>query len=158
MDRFVAISRLLVRLALGGLFLYAAWNKWLAGPPNGAHATMYDRYATSAVVHYLFLSCEMLLGAWLLSGWRLTTSSLASICLLGVFCTLIMIELQRRAPRDCGCGIRPVIEDPFLVLRSLRQSLMWNGLMVGAALWLWIVAPLKTRKASPDSNAEAAAT
>jgi uncharacterized membrane protein YphA (DoxX/SURF4 family) len=149
MPRWLSIARLLCRLALAGLLLYAAWGKWQLGPPTGAPATMYERYVNAAPAHYGFIAFEVLLATWLASGWRVSLASLSTVCLLGLFSILIIVELRRSAPQDCGCGIRLVIDDPEGIRAALKQGLIWNGMWIVLGLWLWVTTPLQPGGDSP---------
>jgi uncharacterized membrane protein YphA (DoxX/SURF4 family) len=135
-----SLSRLLLvlgRLALGGVFLFAAWSKM--HPPMGVSLALFalqvDSYrllpgaAVNIVAHTLpFL--ELALGALLVMGWPLRlVSSITSLLLLGFF-GLMVRTYALGLEVNCGCfgpneklGWITLLRDAALLALSLAVTL-----------------------------------
>jgi uncharacterized membrane protein YphA (DoxX/SURF4 family) len=129
--------RLFLRLALGAVFVYAAWTKLRA--PWQLFAMAVDAYGllplwAVTVVARALPWAELLLGLLLISGWFLRTASLAaSALLLGLFAILVRTYASG-IQIECGCfgpgdaiSIRSLARDGSLLLASL--------VLAGMALW-----------------------
>ena len=129
--------RLFLRLALGAVFIYAAWVK-LSEPwqvfANSVHAYgLLPMWAVKVVARALPWA-EMLIGLLLISGRFLRTSSIAaSVLLLGFFA--IMVRTYASGIQiECGCfgpgdmiSMRSLARDGSLLLASLG--------LAGMAFW-----------------------
>jgi uncharacterized membrane protein YphA (DoxX/SURF4 family) len=105
MKRILFILFILARIALGAVFVVAAWPK-IADPPSFAHMMSNYKLLPAPVVNgfALFLPwLEMLTGLALLTGvfWR--TGVKFAAALLVVFIVAIGMNLARDHAVQCGC-------------------------------------------------------
>jgi uncharacterized membrane protein YphA (DoxX/SURF4 family) len=134
------------RLALAGIFLFAAYAKLkpqAAMPWSGASirtslsmfAMQVDSYQllppqlVSPAAHFLPLF-ELFLGLWLLSGVWLRYSSLATTVLLGVFFALMVRTYRMGLEINCGCfgpgerlGPKTLLRDGSLLAFGLAVTI-----------------------------------
>lgn len=149
-----------LRVVLAVVFILAAVGKLRSGVMGDAPQTVYDAWlGVGTVWHYLFIGFEFLLAAWLLSGLWPRWSSGAAAVVLVAFSIVIAVEMRRSAPRPCGCLGGGVVEQlmPDDIHAALRQSLVMNGVLVLAAVWLVAISPagigLRGGDQSPDGSA-----
>lgn len=137
---------LLLRLLLGGVFLYAAWSK--LREPWALFAISVDAYgilpqwAVVAVARALPWA-ELLLGLMLLAGRFVRVSSSAASLLLAGFFTLLVRAYFAGLRIECGCFGSG---DP-LSPRTLAR----DGLLLAASLLLTALA--WTRRPRPKPSA-----
>lgn len=156
----LAILSFILRALLAVVFIVAAVGKLRSGMDPAATPTIYDLWIRNGSIwHYLFITGEFLLGAWLLSGLRPRLAAGAALVLLAIFSGLIAYETTKHAPRDCGCagGGRVVEVTPEDVRKGLYLRLMANGVYMIAALWVTLVSPGRSHpprgtSASPESG------
>ena len=123
---------LLARLALGAVFLYAAYTK--LRQPAMLFALSIDSYrllpewAVVAVARTLPW-LELALGLLLVSGYGLRYVAAAASALLLLFFGVMLRSYFQGLGIDCGCfgigealGVRTLVRDGFLVLSSLALT------------------------------------
>lgn len=121
-------SRLLLRIALGCVFVFSAWLK--LRDPWQLFAMAVDAYRllpqwAVIVVARTLPWAELLLGLLLISGvWLRVSASAASLLLLG-FLTMMVRSYLKGMKIDCGCFGSG---DPISLLTLARDS----GLLAGA--------------------------
>jgi cobalt-zinc-cadmium efflux system protein len=121
-------SRLLLGIALGCVFVYAAWLK--LKEPWQLFAMAVDAYGllpqwAVIVVARTLPWAELLLGLLLISGvWLRVSASAASLLLLG-FVTMMVRAYLKGMQIDCGC----FASGDTISLRTLARD---GGLLAGA--------------------------
>ena len=94
-----------VQLALGAIFVVAAWPK-IADPPSFAHMIYNYRILPGALINFSALVMpwvELLCGLALIIGvWTRAARTIIALLLL-TFMTAIAINLARGNAIDCGC-------------------------------------------------------
>jgi uncharacterized membrane protein YphA (DoxX/SURF4 family) len=94
-----------LRLLLGGVFLYAGIAK-VRDPQDFADAVASFRLLPADVINPFALGLppyEILLGAWLLSGWRLRTAAFGASATMLVFLAALALAKIRGLTVNCGC-------------------------------------------------------
>ena len=130
-----AALRLILRLALGAVFCYAAYTKlrqpWLVFALSIDAYRMLPSWAVFAVARCLPWA-ELALGLWLLSGLYLRLAALLSTLLLAVFYIAMVRLYLAGGGIDCGCfGVGEAISpttltrDGLLLLASASLVLPW---------------------------------
>jgi putative oxidoreductase len=142
---------ILLRIALGAIFLYAAYTK--LREPWMIFAIAIDAYgilpepavlATARTLPW----CELVLGAILLTGFGLRYAALAATVLLGAFFTVMLIAYRKGLAIDCACfGPGDIIS-----LKTLAR----DGTLVAAAIALAVLSrvphpPTPSRSNRPTS-------
>jgi uncharacterized membrane protein YphA (DoxX/SURF4 family) len=96
-DEAVAASR----MALGMVFIIAALRKWF----DPAHqSTYYGNLAhASPMIGWAIVAGELLLGAWLLSGFRTGLAAGVALFVLAIFSGAIVADMLAKHPIPCGC-------------------------------------------------------
>jgi uncharacterized membrane protein YphA (DoxX/SURF4 family) len=134
MERVSRPLRIVLRIALAAVFLYAAYTKlrepWLV------FAIAIDAYgilpepavlATARTLPW----CELALGIVLLSGFGLRYAAIAASVLLGAFFTVMVIAYSKGLAIDCACfGPGDIIS-----LKTLAR----DGTLVAAAIALAVL-------------------
>jgi uncharacterized membrane protein YphA (DoxX/SURF4 family) len=134
MERVSRPLRIVLRIALAAVFLYAAYTKlrepWLV------FAIAIDAYgilpepavlATARTLPW----CELALGVVLLSGFGLRYAAIAASILLGAFFTVMVIAYSKGLAIDCACfGPGDIIS-----LKTLAR----DGTLVAAAIALAVL-------------------
>jgi putative oxidoreductase len=126
---------LLLRIALGGIFLYAGSVKLLE-PREFA-----DRIAAYQMLPLSLISpmalglppLEMILGLFLVIGWKSRMAALGITLLLGIFLLALGQGILRGLPIDCGCFGSGSLS-PWKLWFSLGRDAMFFAL----SCWLWI--------------------
>lgn len=151
------------RVALGAIFIYAAYSK-MAPPPGfgwslssikislGVFANGVDSYemlspgAVTFVAHFL-PPFELFLGLWLVSGIALRLSSLVSTLAICVFIYAMFSAWRRGLTINCGCfGVNSKPVGP--------QDMMRDGLLfLPLALTLTIGSFLSRRRKGSSAQA-----
>jgi uncharacterized membrane protein YphA (DoxX/SURF4 family) len=129
------IAVLILRLALGAIFVYAAWVK--LRDPWQLFAMAIDSYKILPL-QYLEITAralpwiELLLGLWLIAGKWLKVPSVAVSLLLILFFSLIVRAYVRGEEINCGCfGPGETIS---------WKTLLRDGSMLAGSLGLtWLV-------------------
>lgn len=144
MNRSMLWLGFVLRAVLAVIFILAAVGKVRTGMMGEGPQTVYDAWlGVGSVWHYLFITIEFLLAGWLLSGlWPRWSSGVAAV-VLAAFSIVIAVEMQRAAPRPCGCLGGGVAQEltPDDVHAALRQSLVMNGALTLAAVWSIVISP-----------------
>ena len=140
----------LVRLALGAVFVYAAWTKlkdpWLLFAMSIDAYKVLPEWAVLVVARTLPWF-ELALGLALISGRLPRISSVAGLALLGLFFGLMVRAYAKGETIDCGCfgpgeAISPLTlaRDGsllagalFLVVMSFHRKERGSGLLESAA-------------------------
>jgi uncharacterized membrane protein YphA (DoxX/SURF4 family) len=144
--RLAPILLMVGRLALAGIFLFAAYAKLkpqAAMPWSGASirtslsmfAMQVDSYQllppqlVSPAAHFLPLF-ELFLGLWLLSGVWLRYSSLVTTLLLGAFFAMMVRTYRMGLEINCGCfgpgerlGPKTLLRDGSLLALALAVTI-----------------------------------
>jgi uncharacterized membrane protein YphA (DoxX/SURF4 family) len=126
--------RIILRVALAAVFLYAAYTKlrepWLV------FAIAIDAYgilpepavlATARTLPW----CELALGVVLLSGFGLRYAAIAASALLGAFFTVMVIAYSKGLAIDCACfgpgdiiGLKTLARDGTLVAAAIALAVL----------------------------------
>jgi uncharacterized membrane protein YphA (DoxX/SURF4 family) len=136
------IAALLLRLALGIIFLYAAWTK--ISKPWELFAMAIDSYGLLPLKWVELVArtlpwFEAAIGLLLIAGVFLRTAAVATSLLLAVFFGLMVRAYAKGMQINCGCfGAGEVIS---------WKTLLRDGSMLAAALALASMAFLRRRKA-----------
>lgn len=143
-NKLLRAALLLIRLAVGCIFVYAAWIK--LSEPWALFALSIDAYhllpewAVTLVAHTLPW-LELMVGLLLLSGrWR-RTSTVATSALLALFFALMVRAYMRGEAIDCGCFGPGEAISPLTLLR--------DGSLLGGSLLLMVAAFRRPRKPTP---------
>src|SRR5437868_8411150 len=152
---------LIVRLMLGGIFMYAGYSKifrpnlilspWFALKFSittnlstfGAQVESYRLLSAAGVdfVAHTLPFAEILLGLLLLIGWRLRIwASLVTLLMLG-FLTVVTRAYLRHMDINCGCFATP---EPLTFKTVIRDSLF-----TALALLMTVFAFIEARKPHP---------
>jgi putative oxidoreductase len=120
-----------LRLALGVMFLYAAWTKlrqsWLLFAMAVDAYGLLPQWAVTVVARALPWA-ELLLGVWLITGkWIRLSASAASLVMLA-FLTMMVRSYFKGMQIDCGCFGGGDVISPYTLLR--------DGSLLGASLAL----------------------
>jgi uncharacterized membrane protein YphA (DoxX/SURF4 family) len=130
-------TRLLLRLLLAGVFVYAAWTKlrqpWLVFALSIDAYQLLPEWAvltTARVLPWL----ELAIGVFLLTGLWLRYISIFAAVILAIFFITMLLSFGKGMGIDCGC---------FGVGEPLSaKTLARDGLLLASALTLAVVARL----------------
>lgn len=142
-SRVLRVAALLLRIALGGIFLYAAYTKLRL--PWQIFAMGIDSYQIlpewgSALVARTLPWFEVLIGLLLIAGRFMRIASAATSVLLLAFFTLMVRAYAKGMEIDCGCfGPGETIS---------WKTLLRDGSMLAGALFVTVVAFRDRRKRS----------
>ena len=121
---------LALRLLLGGMFVFAAWDK-VANPQAFAIAVRAYKIIPVEYSNVFALTLawsELIAGAMILIGLFTRKAAGAIFLMLGMFCVAIGLVLVRGMVVDCGCfGSDGSATGPLLIVRNL-------ALMVAAVI------------------------
>jgi putative oxidoreductase len=126
--------KLALRLLLGGMFLYAAWNK--IGQPSQFAIAVRSYQIIPIAYSNLFAIClawsEAVAGALLILGLFSRPSAGAIFTLLGMFVVALGTVLIKGMVIDCGCfgseGGSAV--NPWLIVRNIALMAACTPLML----------------------------
>jgi uncharacterized membrane protein YphA (DoxX/SURF4 family) len=132
---------LLLRIALGAVFMYAAYSKlrqsWLLFALSIDSYQMLPEWAVYAVARTLPWF-ELALGVLLVAGVWLRYLSIVAAAILAAFFTVMLVSYFRGGGIDCGC---------FGVGEALSaQTLARDGLLLAAAVTIAVSAWRTTRR------------
>lgn len=134
---------LALRLALGAVFVYAAYTKlrqsWLLFALSIDSYQLLPEWAVFALARTLPL-LELALGLLLAAGVWLRYLSIVAAAILGLFFSVMIVSYVRGAGIDCGCF---GVGEP-LSLKTLAR----DGVLLAAAIAL---AVLSRRSAAPSA-------
>ncbi len=148
---------LIGRLALGAVFLFAAYSKMPWKQPAVLFALTVDSYqllgpkAVEFVAHTLPWF-ELVVGLLLLTGWQLRYVALAASALLGAFFGVMVRTYAKGLEINCGCfgpgerlGVKTLLRDGSLVALALAVTV---GAFVSSRRRTQAIAPApETQKA-----------
>lgn len=147
-NKFVRVLLLLVRLALGAVFVYAAWIKlrepWLLFAMSIDAYQVLPQWAVLTVARTLPWA-ELALGLLLISGRWPRVSGTAASALLTVFFALMVRAYIRGETIDCGCFGPGEAISPWTLLR--------DGTLLGGAFLLAVMAFRRGASKNPASPA-----
>jgi len=125
----------LLRFAMGGVFLYAAYTKlrepWLMFAMAIDAYQLLPEWAVLAVARTLPWF-ELALGLVLLSGYKMKYAAAAASGLLGAFFAVMVWAFLKGMNVDCGCF---GAGDPLG-----PRTLIRDGILLAGALWLTVLA------------------
>jgi putative oxidoreductase len=110
-------------LLLAGIFIYSGYVKW-QNPLQFAVAIEGYKLAPQAFVWPLATYLpwfEIALGVFLLSGWKIKYSAIATAALLLFFILILTITYARGIEANCGCFS---LDDPISPKTIARDSLI----------------------------------
>ena len=131
--RIQRTAALLLRIILGGIFIYAAYSKLKL--PWQVFAMGIDSYKLLPekgveLVARTLPWAELLIGLLLIAGWLMRLSSLATSALLVMFFGLMVRAYAKGMAIDCGCfGPGEVI--------SWKTLLRDGSMLAGSLLLTW---------------------
>jgi uncharacterized membrane protein YphA (DoxX/SURF4 family) len=140
-SKLVRVLLPVLRIVLGGIFVYAAWLK--LRDPWQLFAMSIDAYrilplqAVELAAH-IIPWVELAIGLLLIAGlWLRISSSIVSLLLLTFFALMVRAYIKGMAI-DCGCfGPGEAIS---------WKTLLRDGALLAAALWVTTMAFLNRRK------------
>ena len=146
-NRLLRIILLLLRLALGGIFVYAAWTK--LREPASLFAISIDAYHVLPEWAVLLIArtlpwLELLLGLILIVGFWRRVSTVAASALLALFFSLMVRAYVRGEAIDCGCF------GPGEAISKL--TLLRDGALLAGSLLLAFTAWRRRKPASPSRD------
>lgn len=145
------VSRL-ARIAIGLVFLLAAYCKWRY--PSG-QSYLYGHLAHAAAgVGIAVIIAEVIVGFWLLSGIKPGMAAVAGIFLLAVFSGAIIADMRAAHPLPCGCfgAAWKHAHEPAVIEHKLLLSLVRNGVLGTAAVVVYIASGRRRFTASPRGD------
>jgi uncharacterized membrane protein YphA (DoxX/SURF4 family) len=134
-NRVLKIAIILLRVALGGIFLYAGYVKlrdpWQLFAAGIRDYEMVPNWAADLLAQTLPYF-ELLIGLLLIAGRFLRLSTVATSCLLLVFFSLMVRAFAQGKEINCGCfGPNELIS---------WKTLLRDGSMLAGSLFLTFVA------------------
>jgi uncharacterized membrane protein YphA (DoxX/SURF4 family) len=143
-SRILKVVLLLLRVAIGGIFVYAAWIKlrepWMLFAISIDNYHVLPEWAVTVVARTLPW-VELALGLLLISGRWMRISTIATSALLTLFFAMMVRAYVRGEAIDCGCfGPGEAIS---------AWTLLRDGSLLGGALCLTVIAYRRPRKPLP---------
>lgn len=143
----------LVRILMGGLFLYSGVFKVMDPVSFGTTIGMYQLVPEILIPYFALTisALELLLGAFLVTGTAIKPAACISISMMLVFSVAIAVNLARGRDFDCGCfelarfGINENISI-WLVLRDLIIALLLYPMLVAKRHFYSIESLVEKRK------------
>ncbi len=132
-----------IRVLLGLVLIAAAFLKWRY---PGHEASFYGMLAKGAPVWgWTILTTEVILGCWMLTGFRLPVAGAATVFLLSVFTGAIVSDMLSLHPKPCGCfgAAWAVAHSPAVIERDLAIGVVVNILLMVMAAFLFLDTPAK---------------
>jgi uncharacterized membrane protein YphA (DoxX/SURF4 family) len=125
---------LILRVALGAVFVYAAYTKlrqpWLLFAMSIDAYGLLPQWAVLALARSLPW-CELAIGALLLGGLWLRQAALAASSLLVVFLGIMLRSFSKGLEIDCGCfglgealSLKTLVRDGLLVVSSMVLTVL----------------------------------
>lgn len=143
-NKLLRIVLLLLRLGVGGVFVYAAWIKlrepWMLFAISIDAYHVLPEWAVTLVARTLPW-VELMAGLLLLAGRWMRASTVATSALLALFFGLMVRAYARGETIDCGCFGPGEAISPLTLLR--------DGSLLGGSLLLTVMAFRKPRKPAP---------
>lgn len=126
---------LALRLALGAVFLYAAYTKlrqsWLLFALSIDSYQLLPEWAVFALARMLPIF-ELILGLLLIAGVWLRYLSIVAAAILALFFSIMLVSYFRGAGIDCGCF---GVGEPLSM-----KTLVRDGVLLAAAIGLVVLA------------------
>ena len=142
---------LTLRVAMGLMFVYAAWTKltqsWIQVAATVEAYQLLPEWAVLLVARTLPWA-ELALGLWLISGWWLRVASSAASALLAAFIVVLARAFAKGMQIDCGCFGSG---DPLSAYTLAR-----DGGLLALSLILTVLAFRSARRPSVDDSRQAA--
>ena len=131
---------LLLRLVIGGAFLYAGYLK-IREPQAFADSIASFKILPIELINVMALGLpplEIILGVMLVTGWRMRVASFGVLLLSIIFAFALGQALMRGLQVDCGCfgSGKPSTLKTFLALGR-------DVLLIAASSWLWVRGAIK---------------
>lgn len=132
---------LLLRLVIGGAFLYAGYLKVRDGMAFADSIASF-KILPSELINLMAMGLpplEIFLGVMLVTGWRVRVASLGVLVLSIIFAFALGQALMRGLQVDCGCfgSGKPSALKTFLALGR-------DILLIAASSWLWVRGAIKS--------------
>ena len=125
--------RLIVRIVLSTVFLWAAVSKLWPAAPGAPSSVLGDLEREFSMPYALLPALELSLAAWIASGYAPRAGALIMTAALSAFTGLMLTELMRVRPRDCGC-FGATIKAPTHA--QLALGVCRNIAFITGAMWL----------------------
>ncbi len=156
LNKFAGRIRLILRLFLGAVFIYAAWTKfsepWIQTAMNVEAYQLLPEWMVVPVARTLPWG-ELLLGVWLVTGIWLRWAALASTALLGAFLTVLLRSYLKGMHINCGCFGS---DDPLSVRTLFRDGFLFAASL--ALCWLAFRRSSRALESSPEQAAQSVAS
>ena len=129
-----AMVRVVLRIVLGAVFVYAAYTKlrqsWLLFALSIDSYQLLPEWGVLALARTLPW-LELAIGLLLISGWKLKYISLVATLILAGFFSVMLLSYARGAGIDCGCfGVGEAL--------SVRTLLRDGALVLGGCALVWL--------------------
>jgi hypothetical protein len=86
-------------------------------------------------LQWTLVAGELLLATWLASNWKPRWSAFATITLLSIFASAVIVEITKPAPHSCGCfGTLSPTQSPRA---GLAITLAMDALLLLGAFWCY---------------------
>ena len=130
-NKILRIVLLLLRLVIGGVFVYAAWIKlrepWMLFAISIDAYGVLPEWAVTAIARTLPWF-ELAIGLLLIAGRFLRVSTVATTALLAVFFSLMVRAYIKHQTIDCGCFGPGEAISPLTLLRD-GSMLLGSGFL-----------------------------
>jgi uncharacterized membrane protein YphA (DoxX/SURF4 family) len=142
-DTVVLIPSIVLRVALGGIFLAAGWSKIGQTMPTLASIYSYQIVIPDGLAEFIAMTLpwvELLLAALLFTGLFFPWTLLAVAAVLAAFTVLTAQAWWRELDIDCGCFDFGAIHPALAVLSTPGGATLRNLVLlslVGLLWWLW---------------------
>ena len=142
------------RLVLGLVFVAAALLKWF--DPAG-ESTYYGTLAHAApAVGWAIIVCELLLGAWLITGVRAGLAAGTALFVLALFSGAIVADMLAKHPVPCGCfgAAWAAAHSPAAIEHGLAVGLVRDMALIvlAAAAWMRARRPSQPPASEPSAR------
>ena len=117
---------LVLRLAIGGIFVYAGWTK-IQQPQAFADSIATFRILPEEVINVFASSLpifEMIVGLLLIIGWQAQLAAFAVLFVSLVFAMALTQALMRGLQVDCGCFGTVQLSVPRTIVSIARDVLL----------------------------------
>ena len=152
-SRSKSLIRFIAVVLLAVVFTYTGVSKLIQGlGGEPAAPSLLTRFVgTSSAAMVAVGIVEVVLAAWLISGWAKRPAAAVELIALASFTGVLAAEATKEFPKPCGCAAKSAVsDDPEAVRRSLWVGVGRNLLLMGAAGAAALLAgvPLRSRPAS----------
>ena len=89
------------------------------------------------------IAIELLLGLWLITGWRIGGAAMAALLLFSIFSGVILHDMLQHHPQPCGCLGRAwqLAHEPAIIERHLAFGLGRKILLILVAAFIFLSTP-----------------